>query len=115
MPPFLRCLFCVVLGALIGSTIGIAVSLCGLAVQGIGGLGLFFLGIPVGLLGLSAGAVTGARLWKRGSQLPMNHRQAIMETMLWFFFGTLFLAIVLALVVLHETRSRNPRGFWGDL
>jgi hypothetical protein len=108
------CIFCVALGALLGSTIGITVSLSGLAMQGIDGLGLFFLGIPVGLIGSGAGAILGARFWTRRSPLSIEHRKAITSTVLGAFFALLFLVIVLGCVILRP-HGVPQRGFWGDL
>jgi hypothetical protein len=99
--PFFQCLLKVVIGAAVGACIGIPAS----AFLGV-------LGMLVGALGGSVGAFAGAIIWTRRTNISRKYCWLVSFSVLFFFFGTLFLIWFLAWAMTAPHRHFNP---YGDL
>jgi hypothetical protein len=99
--PFFQCLLRVVIGAAVGACIGIPAS-----------ASLGVLGMLVGALGGSVGAFAGAIIWTRRTNISRKHGWLVSFSVLFFFFGALFLIWFSAWAMTTPHRHFNP---YGDL
>jgi hypothetical protein len=93
---FLKCLYRAAGGGLQGSIVGVVLFIWGLAAQGLIAFTLLPLGVLLAVFGSCIGAIIGAALWTRQTQLPVASFRQVAIPALCSFLIPLMLALFFA-------------------